>query len=138
MTTHQVFLPVVRKGECQTHAASMALSTTATTLCVGEKVTVTSTLYNQGCAALGLPLHTPGWESQAAEPIIEALTPLPVIHYLAVAPGNYDQADFMLQAVGAGQATLRAYASFEVHLGYPGPAYWASSSALPLVITWTP
>jgi hypothetical protein len=60
------------------------------------------------------------------------------VHHLAVAPGQTDAASFTLQAAGPGQAMLRAYASFEVHLGYPGPAYWGASAASPLTITVTP
>ena len=138
VTTHQIFLPVVYHAECKTHTAFMGLSATATTLHVGEEVTVTAGLSNQGCVALGLPLYWLLWDTAETEPIFEAITPLQVVHYLAVAPGEYDEAEFVLRAVGASQATLRAYASFEVHLGYPGPAYWGSSSAPQLLITVIP
>jgi hypothetical protein len=138
VTTHQVFLPIAHHAECKTHTASMGLSATATTLHVGEVVTVTAGLSNEGCVALGLPLYSLSWDTDETEPIFEATTPLEVVHYLAVVPGEYDEAQFVLRAVGAAQATLRAYASFEVHLGYPGPAYWGSASAPPLVITVMP
>jgi hypothetical protein len=29
---------------------------------------------------------------------------------------------------------VNASASFEVHLGYPGPAYWGATSAAPIII----
>ncbi len=34
-----------------------------------------------------------------------------------------------------GQVALTSISSFEVHLGYPGPAYWAGDSTGPLTIT---
>ena len=43
-----------------------------------------------------------------------------------------------LRAVAVGEATLWARASFEVHLRYPGPAYWAGSGTGPLVVTVVP
>jgi hypothetical protein len=113
----------------------MAVSATATTLYVGEMVTLTVRLNNVGCVALGLPRYWLRWETDETAPVIELVTVPYVEHYLAVPPWHHDEATFVLRAVGSGRATLRAYASFEVHLGYPGPAYWGSSTSPPLVIT---
>jgi hypothetical protein len=132
---HHVFLPNVYRAECRTHTALMTLSATATTLHVGQTVTVTARLNNVGCVALGLPRYWLHWEPDQAEPAVEPVTALDVVHYLAVPPWQYDEATFVLRAVGPGQAMLRAHASFEVHLGYPGPAYWGGSTSPPLVIT---
>jgi DNA/RNA endonuclease YhcR with UshA esterase domain len=61
-----------------------------------------------------------------------------VEHTLGLQPGDSDAAEFTLRAVRAGRVTLTAGVSFEVHLGYPGPAYWSGSGARePLVITVT-
>jgi hypothetical protein len=47
--------------------------------------------------------------------------------------------EFVLRAVKSGQVTLTASASFEVHLGYPGPAYWAGSNVKePLIVIVKP
>jgi hypothetical protein len=44
-----------------------------------------------------------------------------------------------LKAVAEGQAAITASASFEVHLGYPGPAYWGySTSGEPMIIRVAP
>jgi WD40 repeat protein len=115
---------------CETHATAMELSASATALSVGDVVTVTVILQNQGCSPLGLPQY----RLQAAPPLFDPGRPEPIVHYLAVGPGQSDIAEFVLRAVEAGQATLMAGASFEVHLGYPGPAYWAGSNAPSLAV----
>jgi hypothetical protein len=129
---------MVHWAECTTHTALMTLSATATTLYVGEMVTVTARLNNVGCVALGLPRYWLQSETDGTEPVLEAVAALDVVHYLAVPPWHYDQATFGLRAVGSGQAMLRSYVSFEINLGYPGPAYWGGSTSPPLVVTVTP
>jgi hypothetical protein len=113
---------------CEMHTASMMLAASVTMLEVGETITVTVTLSNEGCVALGMPQYWLGVECAEEESIFDPSQPQSVVHYLAVPPGQFDMAEFVLRAVESGQATLAASASFEVHLGYPGPAYWAGSS----------
>jgi hypothetical protein len=72
------------------------------------------------------------------EPIFDPDTPEPVVHHLAVPPGESDSEEFVLRAVRSGKATLNAGASFEVHLGYPGPAYWGYSGSGPLTVIVAP
>ncbi len=115
---------------CETHVATMELSASTTTLKVGELVTISVTLRNDGCSPLGLPQY----RLDATPSLFDPGRPEPVTHYLAVQPGQSDTAEFVVRAVGAGQATFTAGASFEVHLGYPGPAYWAGSNAPSLVV----
>jgi DNA/RNA endonuclease YhcR with UshA esterase domain len=87
---------------------------------------------------VGLPLYRLSVQSDGPEPILEPEEPEPVEHTLGLDPGESDAAEFTLRGVKAGRATLTAEASFEVHLGYPGPAYWSSSSGgEPLVIAVT-
>jgi hypothetical protein len=123
---------------CQSHTACMTISATATMLEVGEVVTVTATLFNRGCVGLGLPQYRLYVQCDEPEAIFDPDNPEPVVHYLGIAPGQSDAAEFVLRAVESGQATLRATASFEVHLGYPGPAYWGYGSTGPLTMTVTP
>ena len=124
---------------CETHTASATLSVSAATLKVGQAVTITVALDNKGCVGLGLPQYRLYVQSDGPRPIFDPGDPEPVVHYLEIAPGAADAARFALRAVEAGRATLTARASFEVHLGYPGPAYWASSgTGEPVVITVTP
>lgn len=121
-------VPVTPTLACETHTASMVLSVSDETPQVGDTVKVTVTLSNEGCVALGLPQYRLRIQSDTPESVFAPSDLEPVVHYLAVAPGQSDTAEFELRATADGQATLSASASFEVHLGYPGPAYWGSSS----------
>jgi uncharacterized repeat protein (TIGR01451 family) len=123
---------------CQSHTAYMIVSATATTLGVGEALTATVTLFNRGCTGLGFPQYVLYVQSDESEPILTPSHPEPVVHSLGIGLGQSDAAEFALQAASPGQAVLRATSSFEVHLGYPGPAYWGASSGGPLTITVTP
>ncbi|HBY95550.1 MAG TPA: hypothetical protein DEP84_16600 [Chloroflexi bacterium] len=135
-----VFFPVARQvaPPCETHTALMMLEASAPTRTVGDVVTVAARLMNHGCAPLGLPQYRLMIESDQPEPVFDPNEPAPVTHSLGIGPGGSDAAEFVLRAVGPGQATLTASVSYEVHLGYPGPAYWAASSAGPLAISVTP
>jgi len=135
---YQLSLPLLQRPECRTHTASMVLSVTKTEPRVGEAITVTVQLNNEGCVALGLPLYRLWWENAEPGSISSSPPPLEIVHYLAVPPGGYDEAEFVLRAVAAGEATFYASTSFEVHLGYPGPAYWGACTAPPLTIAIQP
>ena len=115
--------------KCKSHTASTSISSTATTLQVGDVVTVTLTLSNEGCVALGLPQYRLQVRSQEPGSFLEPSDPEPIVHYLAVGPGQSDAADFVLRAAESGRTTLSDSASFEVHLGDPGPAYWGASGS---------
>jgi uncharacterized repeat protein (TIGR01451 family) len=122
---------------CNSHTAYMTISATDTTVEVGELVTVTTTLFNRGCTLMGIPYYRLYVESEEPEPIFDPSHPEPVSHELGIGRGQSDTAEFVLKAVRPGQATLRGTASFEVHLGYPGPAYWGYSVTGPLMVTVT-
>jgi DNA/RNA endonuclease YhcR with UshA esterase domain len=116
----------------------MSLEASSGTLQVGDSVTISVELVNQGCSMVGLPLYRLFVQPDGPEPILEPEEPEPVEHTLGVHLGDSDAGEFALRAVRAGRATLTAEASFEVHLGYPGAAYWSGGSAgEPLVITVT-
>ena len=123
---------------CERDTASLALSASAMTLKKGDAVTVTATLMNGGCVGLGLPQYRLYVQAEGTEPILTPDKPAPIVHELAVAPGRSDATTFSLRAVSAGRVTLNASASYEVHLGYPGPAYLGSASSQSLVIAVTP
>jgi hypothetical protein len=131
--TPQVFLPHVQNGACTTHTASLTLSA-PTAVRVGDVVTITARLSNDGCANIGLPLYRLSVQPDGAKSLFDPASPSPVEHYVGIAPGGSDSAVFVLRAIRAGQATVSATASYEVHLGYPGPAYWGISSAVPIII----
>jgi len=123
---------------CEIDTASLALSLSAETVKAGDIVSVTLTLNNEGCVALGLPQYRLAIQSDGPEAIFAPGSPEPVVHSLAVVPGGTDTAGFGLRAVAAGQATLSASVSYEVHLGYPGLAYWGSASSESPLITVGP
>ena len=110
---HQALLPLVRNGECRGHAASMSLASSTMSMAVGDVVTVTVTLANEGCASLGLPQYRLSVRSSGAEPTLDPSHPEPIVNYLGVGPGDRDLAQFVLRAVRDGQATVTASASFE-------------------------
>ncbi len=131
-TTGDALLPQ-STPTCTTHTTAMTLTTNSLSPEIGERLHVTVTLANEGCGQVGLleyrlnltqPPYTLAPES-----------PLSVTHSIALKPGEVDVALFSLQTIGVGDATLQASASFEVHLGYPGPAYWAYDSTKPLSVS---
>ena len=109
---------------CQSETASVVLSASRESVQVGDTITVTVTVNNEGCVGLGLPQYRLYIQSDGAQPIFTPAVPEPVVHYLGVGPGQSDSVEFELIAAAGGQAMLRATVSYEVHLGYPGPAYW--------------
>ncbi len=123
---------------CETHTASVALAASTEDLKVGDTVTISVTLNNSGCTALGLPQYRLNIQSDGPEPILAPDNPEPLTHNLGVAQGQSDTAEFDLLAVADGQATVTASVSFEVHLGSPGPAYWGGSTGESLLITVAP
>ncbi|MFO7682077.1 MAG: CARDB domain-containing protein [Chloroflexota bacterium] len=120
-----LFLPLVAKPACEQHTAALTLDYEPTAVSVNDPLTITVTLENVGCANIGLPKYT----LTAAPPLVDPAAPEPIIHYLGLGPGDSDSVEFVVTAVSPGSFTLNANASFEVHLGYPGPAYWGAAAA---------
>jgi hypothetical protein len=124
-------------GECKKHKARMSLSSTSRAVRAGETVTLTAELSNVGCAMIGLPKYTLTIDSKGTS-VLEPGVPQPVEHSLAIRTGESDTAEFVLLAANPGRVTLSASASFEVHLDYPGPAYWSNAGTGRLKITVEP
>jgi hypothetical protein len=133
-TEATVFPTVTPKPECETYTASMSLWATDTHPYVGDVLTVTAMLTNQGCGMLGLPRYSLHVETDGEQPVFSVM-PESVVRHVGIAPGQSDTVEFALRAVRPGQAALTASASFEFHGGYPGPAHWASESSGPLHVT---
>ena len=122
---------------CETHTVALDLIPSALELEVGETLTLSITLANPGCAPVGLLLYRLMLEP-GTPALFEPAVPEPIEHTLGVSPGGTDSAEFTLTAIAAGEVGITASVSFEVHLGYPGPAYFANaSSGEPLVVTVT-
>ncbi len=120
-----LFLPLVAKPACEQHTANLTLDYEPTAVSVNDPLTITVTLENVGCANIGLPKYT----LTATPSLVDPAAPEPIIHYLGLGPGDSDSVEFLVTAVSPGSFTLNANASFEVHLGYPGPAYWGAAAA---------
>jgi hypothetical protein len=106
---------------------------------VGDILKVKATLSNNGCAyTLGLPKYYLYIQTSSPESIFIPNNPAPVTHYLGISPGQSDTAEFELKAISGGQATLGVRVSMEVHLGYPGPAYWGEDNSQTLTVNVEP
>lgn len=131
-----VAAPETPTATCETHTVSTSLTSSASTVWAGDVVTIGVELVNRGCGMIGLPRYRLLVKSIGSEPIFDPAEPEPLEHDVGLGSGDSDVAEFTLRAIKAGRATLTARASFEVHLGYPAPAYWSGSEAgEPLVIT---
>jgi hypothetical protein len=119
----RTFLPIVMAPPCETHTAVLNLDIEPTAVSVNDTLTVTATLENSGCANIGLPQY----RLTASPELVDPAAPDPITHSLGLGPGDSDSAEFVVTAVSPGTLTLNSTVSFEVHLGYPGPAYWGAA-----------
>ncbi len=120
---------------CETHTAGVSLSVAPENPKVGEILTITAALRNEGCAMLGIPQYRLSINSPASQSLLAPPKQATVTHSAGLGRGETDTAAFVTRAVAAGQATAAVFVSFEVHLGYPGPAYWGSAAEeLPITI----
>ena len=122
---------------CETHTAAVQVQPSAQSVQVGQQLVVQVMLVNQGCVALGLPQYTLRVHAPQGQPLFNPPQPDSVTHDLAVAPGQSDSVEFVLQGAQVGSGSLQASVSFEVHIGYPGPAYWGYATSAPIDIAVT-
>lgn len=124
---------------CEHAEALIELEGPAAELRVGEQVKIQVKMENVGCLSLGLPQYRLNLAADEGTARFVPEKIEPVVHSLGVPPGGLDQADFVLEAISPGAARFSATVSYEVHLGYPGPAYWGmDSSGEPLEIQILP
>jgi hypothetical protein len=130
--SNTVHLPLLSTEKCEGHSADLMLVASTPTIQIGQDLTITAVLSNTGCVALGIPQYR-----LVVEPagVLTFTSPSVTSHSLAVAVGGEDRADFTLRAESAGQAVFNSTASFEVHIGYPGPAYWGMAASQPVTVT---
>jgi hypothetical protein len=122
---------------CETHTASVQVQPSLQSVQIGQQLIVRVTLLNQGCATLGVPQYTLRVHAPQGQPLFNPPVPDSVTHNLAIAPGQADSVDFVLQAAQVGSGSLQANVSFEVHIGLPGPAYKAETYSAPVNIAVT-
>jgi len=113
----------------QTEGARLELQISETRVRVGQTARVRLTLRNTGSIGLGLPQYRLQVADATDGAMLDPASPEPIVHSLMVQPGGEDWAEFSLLAMAPGEATVRGWVSYEVHLGYPGPAYWGSASS---------
>ena len=102
---------------------------------VGETITVTVVVANEGCDDLGLPQYRLWTEPRDAASRFEPAQIEPVVHSLAVTRHQSDSADFALRAVTAGEQAFGASVSYELHT--EKGATWGLTSAPLITITVT-
>jgi Leucine-rich repeat (LRR) protein len=131
--------PTMSPTPCQYSIHKTVLSVSAENLKVGDTLKVKATLSNDGCAyVLGQPKYYLYIQTTSPESIFTPNNPPPVTHILGILPGESDTVEFHLKAISSGQATLRVGVSMEVHLGYPGGAYWGWDSSQEILVTVEP
>jgi len=123
---------------CETHTATVEIDPGSDTIHAGDLLTVTVGLINKGCVALGLPQYRLIIHQLGSDTVLAPASPDPILHSYGVGLEQTDTAVFVLTAIREGEIELTGTASFEVHLGYPGPAYWGSASSGPVNIQVEP
>jgi len=121
---------------CRPEKASMTLHTTATTLRVGQTVTVSIALVNGETSnvRLGQPQYT-----LYAHPDVFSLGGMePVERPMTLEPGQSDDIEFVLQATAPGRTMLMGTVGYEMHDLEYSWASWSGCNAEPLEITITP
>ena len=101
---------------------------------LGDRITITAVLTNTGDCLMGLPLHTLRIDNPNPVAIFWEAGPQ-IYTGGAVYGGQADTADFVVVIANTGVYTVSSYVSFEVHVGYPGPAYWGGASATSITFT---
>lgn len=117
-----------------THSTAMAIALSDPVPQLGGHITATVSLTNTGDCMMGLPLYTLNVANIHPVAVFEE-SENPVLHSRAIYSDEVDSADFRLLVANTGIFTLTAHASFEVHVGYPGPAYWGGTRAAPITFT---
>jgi hypothetical protein len=121
---------------CRPEKASMTLHATATTLRVGQTVTVSIALVNGETSnvRLGQPQYM-----LYAHPDVFSLGGMePVERPVTLEPGQSDDIEFILEATVPGRTMLMGTVGYEMHDLEYSWASWSGCNAEPLEITITP
>lgn len=121
---------------CRPAEASVDLSASATTLKVGQAVSVTMTLANGDASEAKLGLIQYSLEVRPAGVLTSDVGP--VEHRLTLEPGQSDEAEFVLYASTPGQAMLTGLTSYEMHALDYSWGSWSGCRTWPLEIIVAP
>lgn len=120
---------------CRPDEAAMTLSATATTLGVGQVVTVKITLVNGETS--NVRLGQPQYMLYVYPDVFSLDGMKPVEKPVTIEPGQSDEIEFVLQATMPGRATLMGSVTYEMHdLKYSWGS-WSGCRTEPLEITVT-
>jgi hypothetical protein len=147
-TSHAATTPVTRTAPLETstatptatvmptceHSTAMAIALSDPAPELGQRITATVSLTNTGDCMVGLPLYTLDVANAHPVAVFEE-SENPVLHSRAIYSDEVDSVDFRMLVANTEVFTLTARASFEVHVGYPGPAFWGGASAAPVTFT---
>lgn len=136
--TPRAFIPVFSEGAsseplCAGGSPVVTIAPAKLSAQVGETITVTVILSNDGCDDAGLPQYRLWTEPREAASLFEPAQIEPVVHTRAVKQHETDSADFALRAISAGAQAFGASVSYEVHTAQG--ATWGMASARPVTIT---
>ena len=132
--TYSSYLPISFKPTCTSYSASTMLVPSKTTVSADETFTVEVTVENTGCISLGRPIYQVNMRSEQQS---LPLTVASGTHYLSVPSGEVDSIELPVTLTDAGDVTLTAVVSFEVHFD-SGPPIWGRSESQPVSIIVTP
>lgn len=124
--------------DCPTFSGSMELSAFPQNPQIGETITVTTRLKNEGPLNLGLPAHSLRIESASGTDVLSLVEPRQITTGGNVPAGEENTAIFNLLVVGYGEVELFGSASFEVHPGEKCGAYWGHIGSPPLKLNVAP
>lgn len=137
-TSHAASTPVTRTAPLETptceHSTAMAIALSDPAPKLGQRITATVSLTNTGDCMVGQPLYTLDVANVQSVAMFEE-SENPVLHHTAIYSDEVDSVNFRMLVANTGVFTLTAHVSFEVHVGYPGPAYWGGASAAPVTFT---
>lgn len=127
----------VATPHCRPSDASVSLTASATTLAVGQVVSITVTLTNGDAsdARLGQVRYHLGVQPSH---VLTSDDLGPVVHTRSLDPGESDAIVFVLRAAAPGRATLTGSTDFEMHALDTSWGSWSSCDSRPLDIVVTP
>lgn len=132
--TYSSYLPISFQPTCTSYAASTILMPSQTTVSAGETFAVEVMVENTGCISLGRPIYQVNMRSEQQS---LPLTVASGTHYLSVPSGEVDSIELPVTLTDAGDVTLTAVVSFEVHFD-SGPPVWGRSESQPVSIIVIP
>jgi hypothetical protein len=135
-SSYVVYLPVIESPPCADPliGGELYATTSASIVHVGEIVTVTGTLYNNGCGELGQPFVYANVDASAILSPTRG-TYIPCLNPLGYTqPGHYCVVQFTYMAADSGPVTTALGAQYEP---FPGRIGSVQSGPIPIrVIPW--